>query len=159
VTTDPKLDRVIEAGRAIGLDVRPVTFAAETRTAVDAARHVGCELAQIVKSLVFRTGEEPLLYLVSGANRLDEVKATTAAHVQSLQRADAVFAKQTTGYSIGATPPFGHLNELRIFMDEDLLAFSEVWAAAGRPDSVFPVVPQALADATGASVCSLAVSA
>jgi prolyl-tRNA editing enzyme YbaK/EbsC (Cys-tRNA(Pro) deacylase) len=156
--TDPKVARVIAVGAAMGLEVRPVIFPEETRTASDAAQAVGCSLGQIVKSLVFQSGEEALLYLVSGANRVDEAKAMCLASVRALVRADAAFAKRATGFSIGATPPFGHNNALRIFMDEDLLAFEEVWAAAGRPDSVFPVTPQALASATRARVGPLAVS-
>jgi prolyl-tRNA editing enzyme YbaK/EbsC (Cys-tRNA(Pro) deacylase) len=156
--TDPKVAQVVAAGAAIGLEVRPVTFPTETRTAMDAAEAVGCNVGQIVKSLVFQSGDEALLYLVSGANRLDEAKAMSLASVGSLLRADAAFAKRATGFSIGATPPFGHINTLRIFMDEDLLAFDEVWAAAGRPDSVFPVTPHALASATRARVGALAAA-
>jgi prolyl-tRNA editing enzyme YbaK/EbsC (Cys-tRNA(Pro) deacylase) len=147
---------VIEAGTRMGIEVQPVRFPHETRTAVDAARAVGCELGQIVKSLVFYAGDEPVLFLVSGANRLDIDKASTSAGVERLEKADATMAKQATGYSIGATPPFGHATHLRILMDEDLLTFDQVWAAAGRPDSVFRVDPHALASATGATVCSLA---
>ena len=155
MTQDLKLAQVLEAGADIGIEVHPVTFSQETRTAVDAAREVGCELGQIVKSLVFMAGDESLLYLVSGSNRLDVDKAKIAAGVEELDKADAATAKQATGYSIGSTPPFGHRTEMRIFMDEDLLAFDEVWAAAGRPDSVFAVDPRALAKATDATVCPL----
>lgn len=150
--------QVIEAGAAIGLEVQPVTFSAETRTAADAARAVGCEIGQIVKSLVFESGDEPLLFLVSGANRLDTARARGVADVATLTKADAASAKAATGYSIGATPPFGHPRTLRMFMDEDLMAYGEVWAAAGRPDSVFAIAPQPLASATGAIVCPLAVT-
>jgi prolyl-tRNA editing enzyme YbaK/EbsC (Cys-tRNA(Pro) deacylase) len=153
--TDPKLASVIAAGSQIGIDVRPMTFSRDTRTAVDAAREIGCELGQIVKSLVFEAGDEPLLFLVSGVNRLETAKAMTAARVATLAKADAGRAKEVTGYSIGATPPFGLTRRLRVFMDEDLLVYDEVWAAAGRPDSVFPVDPRALATAAGATVCSL----
>jgi prolyl-tRNA editing enzyme YbaK/EbsC (Cys-tRNA(Pro) deacylase) len=156
MATDPRVLRIVEAGERIGIEVRPVTFTSETRTALDAAREVGCELGQIVKSLVFSAGDEPLLFLVSGANRLDVDKAIFSADVERLKKADAAMAKQATGYSIGSTPPFGHATRLRMFMDEDLLRFDQVWAAAGRPDSVFPVDPNALASATGATVCSLA---
>jgi prolyl-tRNA editing enzyme YbaK/EbsC (Cys-tRNA(Pro) deacylase) len=153
---DAKLQRVIDAGAATGIEVRPITFSAETRTAEDAAREVGCELAQIVKSLVFQAGDEPLLFLMSGANRLDPVKAKGAAEVDTVGKADATRAKEVTGYSIGATPPFGHAHEVKVFMDQDLLAFDTVWAAAGRPDSVFAVDPHALATATRATVTLLA---
>jgi prolyl-tRNA editing enzyme YbaK/EbsC (Cys-tRNA(Pro) deacylase) len=153
---DAKLERVIQAGATKGIEVQPTTFSKETRTAVDAAREVGCELAQIVKSLIFQAGDEPLLFLMSGANRLDPAKAKGAADVDTLGKADATRAKEVTGFSIGATPPFGHAHEVRVFMDEDLLTFDTVWAAAGRPDSVFAVDPHALATATGATVGALA---
>jgi prolyl-tRNA editing enzyme YbaK/EbsC (Cys-tRNA(Pro) deacylase) len=153
--TDPKLASVIAAGAEIDIDVQPMTFSKDTRTAVDAAREIGCGLGQIVKSLVFEAGDEPLLFLVSGVNRLDTRKAMSAADVGALDKADAARVKEVTGYSIGATPPFGHVQRFRVFMDQDLLTYDEVWAAAGRPDSVFPVDPGALASATGATVCPL----
>ena len=152
---DPKVDRVVETGRALGIDVRPVIFDEETRTAADAARKVGCDVAQIVKSLVFEGGGRPILFLVSGANRVDLAKGAAAAGVDALDKADAHAARAATGFSIGATPPFGHTEEIPLFMDADLLAFDGVWAAAGRPDSVFPVDPKKLQEATGAVVVDL----
>lgn len=152
---DEKVRRVVEAGRAGGVEVSPVTFPEETRTAEDAARAVGCDVGQIVKSLVFQAGENALLLLVSGASRVDPQIAAAAAGVERLERADATLAKAATGYSIGATPPFGLASDLPVFMDEDLLVHEVVWAAAGRPDSVFPVQPHALARASGAKVCRL----
>jgi Cys-tRNA(Pro) deacylase len=152
---DPKLQQVVDAGRASGLDIEPHTFSAETRTAHDAAREVGCDVAAIVKSLIFESERGPLLFLVSGANRLDASKGATAAGVTKLERADANAAKKATGYSIGATPPLGLATELPVFMDEDLLTHDEVWAAAGRTDSVFPVAPKELARVTGAPVVDL----
>jgi prolyl-tRNA editing enzyme YbaK/EbsC (Cys-tRNA(Pro) deacylase) len=153
---DAKVARVVEAGSRLGLHLHPVTFSQDTRTAQDAAEAVGCELGQIVKSLIFVSNDEAILFLVAGVNRLDEEKAKAAANVSSLQRADAQLVKTATGYSIGSTPPFGLATPLRVFMDADLLAFEEVWAAAGRPDSVFSVDPRELAKATRASVCTLA---
>ncbi len=153
---DQKLSRVIDAGGALGVEVCPLTFSGETRTAVDAAREIGCELGQIVKSLLFLGDGEPLLFLVAGTNRLNAGRAASAAGVRAVHQADPQVAKLTTGYSIGATPPFGHAQGLRTFMDEDLLRYREVWAAAGRPDSVFPIDPHVLAAVTGAEVCPLA---
>ncbi|MGH2774236.1 MAG: YbaK/EbsC family protein [Actinomycetota bacterium] len=152
---DPKGENVIAAGRALGIDVRPVTFDEETRTAADAARHVGCEVGQIVKSLVFEADKRPILLLVSGANRVDLARAAAAAGVDSLDKADAQVARAASGFSIGATPPFGHATEIPVFMDADLLAYDEVWAAAGRPDTVFPVDPRELQEATAAPVVDL----
>jgi prolyl-tRNA editing enzyme YbaK/EbsC (Cys-tRNA(Pro) deacylase) len=158
VTPDPKVERVIAAGRARGIEVRPVQFGDETRTAEDAARNVGCTVAQIVKSLVFMAGDSPVLFLVSGTNRVDLTKGAAAAGTDSLAKADAAAARAATGFSIGATPPFGHSSEIAVFMDPDLLAFDEVWAAGGRPDTVFPVSPRRLQEATQAPVVDLKVS-
>jgi len=153
--SDPKVDRVVETGRGLGIDVKPVTFDEDTRTAADAARKVGCDVAQIVKSLVFEAEGRPVLLLVSGANRVDLAKGAAAAGVGALDKADANAARAATGFSIGATPPFGHSTRIPVFMDADLLVFNEVWAAAGRPDSVFRVNPKKLQEATGAPVVDL----
>ena len=155
VTDDPRVARVVETGAVKGVEVRPVRFENETRTAADAAAAIGCDVAQIVKSLVFVADGTPVLFLVSGVNRLDPSLATRAAGATTLEKADATTVKQATGFSIGATPPFGHASEMQVFIDEDLLAFSEVWAAAGRVDSVFPISPTALARATGAKSAPL----
>ncbi len=152
---DPKVAGVIEAGRALGIDVRPVTFDEETRTAAEAARHVGCDVGQIVKSLVFETDKRPILLLVSGANRVDLAKGAAVAGVEALDKADAHAARAASGFSIGATPPFGHATDIPVFIDVDLLAYEEVWAAAGRPDTVFSVHPSKLQEATGAPAVDL----
>jgi Cys-tRNA(Pro) deacylase len=156
--SDPKVARVVEAGAALGVDVAPVTFENETRTAVDAANAVGCELGAIVKTLVFRGDDGPILLLVSGANRVDLERAASEVGVAELGKADANEARAASGFSIGATPPWGHEARLPIFMDEDLLAYPEVWAAGGRTDTVFPVTPKDLARATEARVCRLSES-
>ncbi len=121
-----------------GLDLTVRELPDSTRTADDAAAAVGCAKAQIVKSLVFRNErtDEPVLVLASGANRVDE--SVLAAHVGApIARADAAFVKQTTGFSIGGVPPLGHSQTLTVWVDEDLLANDEVWAAAGTPHAVF----------------------
>jgi Cys-tRNA(Pro) deacylase len=152
---DPKIKAVVAAAHELGLVIQPQTSPEGTRTAADAARAVGCDVAQIVKSLVFVADDGPLLFLVSGANRLDLEGAARAAGVDRLDKADAATVKRTTGYSIGATPPFGHAQSLSVYMDQDLLEHGTVWAAAGRPDSVFAVDPKLLRDATGAVVAKL----
>lgn len=151
------MQRVIDAGRAAGLSIEPKTFTTETRTAEDAARNIGCAVGQIVKSLVFASEHGPLLFLVAGDNKLDTIKGAAAAGVQRLERADAVGAREATGYSIGATPPVGLTSELEVFMDEALLQHDVVWAAAGRPDSVFPATPEELQRASRAKVVDLKV--
>jgi prolyl-tRNA editing enzyme YbaK/EbsC (Cys-tRNA(Pro) deacylase) len=129
-------------------------FAEGTRTATDAARAVGCELGQIVKSLVFVAGGRPVVVLVSGANRLDETRLGAIAG-SPVTKADAETARSATGYSIGGVPPFGHATEVRVFMDRDLLAYPVVWAAAGRPDSVFEIEPGRLRELSKAMVLDL----
>jgi prolyl-tRNA editing enzyme YbaK/EbsC (Cys-tRNA(Pro) deacylase) len=135
-----------------GLAVRH--FPAGTRTATDAARAVGCEVGQIVKSLVFVAGGKPVVALVSGANRVDE-KRLGAVAGDPVVKADAEIARSATGYSIGGVPPFGHATEVPIFMDRDLLGYEVVWAAAGRPDSVFEIEPDRLRELSGATVVDL----
>jgi prolyl-tRNA editing enzyme YbaK/EbsC (Cys-tRNA(Pro) deacylase) len=135
-----------------GVTVRE--FPQGTRTAGDAARAVGCDVGQIVKSLVFVAGGRPVVALVSGANRLDESRLGEVAG-QPVMRADAETARSATGYSIGGVPPFGHANELPVYMDRDLLGYEVVWAAAGRPDSVFEIQPDRLRELSNAVVTDL----
>src|SRR3984893_5454779 len=122
------------ADSGIGVSVKQ--FPAGTRTATDAAKAVGCEVGQIVKSLVFIAGGRPVVALVSGANRLDEGRLAAGAGAP-VGKADGETARGATGYSIGGVPPFGHTTEVPVYMDRDLLGHAAVWAAAGRPDSVF----------------------
>jgi prolyl-tRNA editing enzyme YbaK/EbsC (Cys-tRNA(Pro) deacylase) len=144
------------AGMDTGLAVKE--FPAGTRTAVDAARAVGCDVGQIVKSLVFVAGGRPVVALVSGANRLDE-KLLAAVAGEPVLKADAETARTATGYSIGGVPPFGHATEVPVFMDRDLLDYDVVWAAAGWPDSVFQIAPDRLRDLSNATVSDLKVIA
>ena len=138
----------------LGISVRQ--FPAGTRTATDAARAVGCDVAQIVKSLVFLAGGRPVIALVSGANRLDE-KRLAAAAGDPVLKADAETARTATGYAIGGVPPFGHATEVPVYMDRDLLGHRGVWAAAGRPDSVFKIAPERLRELSRATVVDLKV--
>jgi prolyl-tRNA editing enzyme YbaK/EbsC (Cys-tRNA(Pro) deacylase) len=152
---DPRIARVVAAAQALGLEIEPVTFAETTRTAEDAARAIGCDVAQIVKSLIFQSEGRPVLFLVSGANRLDQRRAAETIQVSVLDKADADLTKRATGFSIGAVPPFGHATDVPVYIDEDLMRFDVVWAAAGRPDSVFSVDPQVLKARIGAQVIAL----
>jgi prolyl-tRNA editing enzyme YbaK/EbsC (Cys-tRNA(Pro) deacylase) len=120
-------------------------FPAGTRTAADAAAAIGCEVGAICKSLVFRVGDEPLLVIASGANRVDEARFGAV-------KADAAFVREHTGYAIGGVPPYGHARALRTIVDEDLLGYPTVWAAAGTPSSVFPLTPEELVERAGAQV-------
>jgi len=145
------------------LDIEPQVqrFPEGTRTAADAAAAIGCEVAAIVKSLVFVAvsdgdADEPVLVLTSGANRVDVVLAAHALGVDRLRRADADTVRAATGFAIGGTPPFGHAGPLRTVVDEDLLVHEVVWAAAGAPDAVFPVEPQHLLVLSGAPAARVA---
>ena len=136
------------------LSVTVKAFPDGTRTATDAARAVGCELGQIVKSLVFVAGGRPVVALVSGSNRLDEQRLGSVAGLP-VTKADAEIARSSTGYSIGGVPPFGHATDVPVFMDRDLFGYDVVWAAAGRPDSVFEISPERLRELSGATIIDL----
>jgi len=129
-------------------------FPQGTRTAADAAGAVGCDVGQIVKSIVFVAAGRPVVALVSGANRLDERRLAEVAG-EPVAKADAETARIATGYAIGGVPPFGHAADLPVFMDRDLLAYPVVWAAAGRPDSVFAIEPERLRELSHAVVLDL----
>jgi prolyl-tRNA editing enzyme YbaK/EbsC (Cys-tRNA(Pro) deacylase) len=154
----PNVERVVTAAHAAGLAIEIERFPEGTRTAADAARAVGCEVAQIVKSLVFVAGERPLLALVSGANRVDLGKLARAAGADpaAVRRADGNEARAATGFAIGGVPPFGHATALAVLVDEDLAAHERLWAAAGLPDAVFAVTPQDLVRASGGRTVELA---
>src|SRR5260370_36746750 len=124
-------------------DVSVKEFPQGTRTAVDAARAVGCDVGQIVKSLVFIAGGRPVVALMSGANRLDEQRLAVVAG-EPVAKADADTARSATGYSIGGGPPFGHATDVPVFIDRDLFEDGLVSAAAGRPDYVVAIHPERL---------------
>lgn len=140
------------AGTDFGVTVR--RFPEGTRTATEAAQAVGCEVGQIVKSLVFVAGGRPVVALVSGGNRLDEGRFGAVAGTP-VAKADAAVAREATGYAIGGVPPFGHATDVPVFMDRDLLGYDAVWAAAGRPDSVFQIRPERLRELSNATVVDL----
>ena len=140
------------ASTDFGVAVRE--FPQGTRTAVDAAGAVGCDVGQIVKSLVFIAAGRPVVALVSGANRLDEGRLAAVAG-EPVAKADADTARTATGYAIGGVPPFGHATDVPVFMDRDLFGYGVVWAAAGRPDSVFEIQPERLRELSKAMVVDL----
>ena len=156
VTTLPaSAQRFTEAARDLGLQIEPREFPEGTRTAEDAARAIGVEVGQIVKSLVFLASGAAILCLVSGANRLDKARLTKAAGGARITRADADAVRDTTGYAIGGVPPFAHVRNLTTYCDPDLLQYDIVWAAAGTPSTVFPIAPQKLVEITDARVVDL----
>lgn len=152
----PNIARVRAYADERGVHLEMRRFPAGTRTASDAARAIGVDVGQIVKSLVFRAADATLVVLCSGADRIDEAKLAAAAGVASVRRASADEAKDATGYAIGGVPPFAHATGCRVLCDEGLIAFDVVWAAAGLPDAVFPIAPADLVRVSGASVADLA---
>jgi prolyl-tRNA editing enzyme YbaK/EbsC (Cys-tRNA(Pro) deacylase) len=152
----PSAERVRDAAARLGLAITIREMPQSTRTADEAASACGCRIGQIVKSLVFAGADsgEPHLLLVSGQNRVDE--AGVAASVgEPLVRPGAAQVRAWTGFAIGGIPPFGHERPMGTFLDHDLLAFDEVWAAAGTPNTVFAIDPRELARATGATIIAM----
>jgi len=148
--------RVQQALETAGFDFQVREFPASTRTSEAAAAAIGCAVAQIAKSLIFRAKEtdRPVLVMASGANRVDE-KAVGRLLGEKLGRADADFVRRTTGFAIGGVPPVGHREAPVTFIDADLMDLTEVWAAAGTPNAVFRLTPQDLMALTGGRVAVL----
>ena len=139
------VDRVTAALARAGVDAEIREYPEGARTAEAAAAAVGCAVGQICKSLVFRVGDDPLLVIASGANRVDEARFGAS-------KADAAFVRSTTGFAIGGVPPIGHARPIDTVVDEDLLRYDVVWAAAGTPRAVFAIAPEALVAVSGARV-------
>ena len=150
------VDRVTRAAAGRGLTIRVQRFPAGTRTALDAARAVGCDVAQIVKSLVFVADGQVVIALVSGADRLDTGRLAGVLSASTVRRANADEAREATGFAIGGIPPLGHETPVPVVIDEHLLEHGTVWAAAGLPDAVFAVSPSDLARAAAARVAAVA---
>lgn len=142
------------ADRGFAFDVRE--FPESTRTSAEAAVAIGCAVGEIAKSLVFRGAEsgDAVLIVASGANRVDPAKAE-ALLGEAIKRADADFVRAATGFAIGGVPPLGHDRPLATLIDEDLLAFDAIWAAAGTPNAVFRLSPKDLGDLTGGRIGDL----
>jgi prolyl-tRNA editing enzyme YbaK/EbsC (Cys-tRNA(Pro) deacylase) len=159
----PAIRRVVDAAARKGVAIEVRIFDASTHTAADAAAAIGCELGQIVKSLVFvAPGEggspEPIVCLVSGPNRVDIGRLAAVTGEHGVRRASAREANELTGFVIGGIPPFGHPRPIRVIMDPDLGRFPIVWAAAGLPTAVFGVAPAVLRSLANAEVAPLAAA-
>lgn len=152
--THPNIERVRKRLREQGIEAQPVEFAESTRTSADAAAAIGTTVAQIAKSLVFMANGQPLLVIASGANRVDTKKLGALLDAR-ITRADADAVRQATGFPIGGVPPLGHTTPLRTLIDEDLLAFTSIWAAAGTPNAVFETTPADLVKMTNGQVADL----
>jgi prolyl-tRNA editing enzyme YbaK/EbsC (Cys-tRNA(Pro) deacylase) len=149
--------RVQEYLVARGLESRVVELPDSTRTAPEAAQAVGCRVGQIVKSLIFRAKHSGrgVLVLASGANRVNET-LIEALIGEPLGKADADFVRQQTGFAIGGVPPVAHANPMLTYIDQDLLQYAEIWAAAGTPHAVFRLSPQELISLTDGKVVEIA---
>ena len=148
--------KVQEALNAHNLSCEVVQMKDTTRSAEDAARAVGCQVGQIVKSIVFegKQSHQPILVATSGANRVNE-KAVRQSISEPVKIAKPDFVRQMTGFAIGGVPPVGHDHALKILIDEDLLQYDEIWAAAGTPNAVFKLTPVDLKKITNGTVISV----
>ena len=148
--------KVQKALQALDLNCEVVQMQKTTRTAKDAARAVGCEVGQIVKSLIFKSKQsrKPILVVASGVNRVNE-KVLAQQISEPVKMANPEFVRDMTGFAIGGVPPVGHLQPLTIFIDEDLLQYEEIWAAAGTPHAVFKLTPDELKKISGGEVISV----
>ena len=149
--------RVADLLRAIGHAQPIVLLPATGKTSAEAAAGLGCSIAEIAKSVVFRrlSDDAAVMVVASGANRVDEGKV--AALLGALGKADAKFVKEHTGYAIGGVCPIGHAKKVIVLVDSDLLRFDSIWAAAGHPHAVFNLTPRQLLAMTGAAVAEIAV--
>jgi len=162
----PSAQKIQDLLHSLGFNYTVVEHAESTRTAQEAADRAGCELGQIIKSLIFRgkVSGKPILVLTSGANRVDEKRIsgyaeenTPALHAPrqrgaGVSRADADFVRAVTGYAIGGVPPIGHNEKMETFIDEDLMQYLVVWAAAGTPNAIFELTPTDLQKMTGGKI-------
>jgi prolyl-tRNA editing enzyme YbaK/EbsC (Cys-tRNA(Pro) deacylase) len=153
---NPSSQKVQEYLRSVGVEVRVTEMPATTRTAKEAAQTIGCSVAQIAKSIVFRTAQSgrPVLVIASGANRVNERRMAELIGEQ-IEKATPEFVRETTGFVIGGVPPVGHSNPVETWIDRDLLQFDIIWAAAGTPFTVFSIKPNQLQTITAGNIESV----
>lgn len=149
----PTAQKVQDILTSRGFNCSVIEFTESTRTAQEAADRAGCTLGQITKSLIFKgkTSHKPILVLTSGSNRVDEKRVSEYAG-EAIGRADADFVRAVTGFAIGGVPPLGHAQKMETYLDEDLLQYKTVWAAAGTPNAIFELAPDDLQKMTGGRV-------
>jgi len=152
----PSPQKVQEALKALGFIDQVVELQSTTRTSAEAAQVLGCQVEQIAKSIVFqgKQTQKPILVIASGSNRVNENRIEDFIS-EPIGKADANYVREHTGFVIGGVPPIGHVEKVEIFIDEDLLRFEEIWAAAGSPNAVFKVTPSDLIKMTGGRVTSI----
>ncbi|MGE0679984.1 MAG: YbaK/EbsC family protein [Candidatus Binatia bacterium] len=152
----PSAQRVQDVLLSFGFSCQVMEMPQTTRSAAEAAIAIGCTVEQIAKSLVFKTKRtgKPILVIASGVNQVKEEKIETVLG-ERLDKADADFVREHTGFAIGGVPPIGHASSVDIFIDEDLLQHQEIWAAAGTPFAVFRLTPEDLVKMTGGQVMGI----
>ncbi len=145
--------RVQSALNEHNLELRVVELPGSTRTSQEAADTIGCEVSQIAKSIIFRgkESETPILVIASGENRVSERKLKSVVG-EKVEKPDAEFVLEETGYVIGGIPPVGHKNDIATYIDEDLMDHKVIWAAAGTPNAVFSLTPQELLEITNGEI-------
>ena len=153
LTLSPSAQKIQNLLWELGYKYTVIEHAEFTRTAQEAADRAGCELSQIVKSLIFRgkTSNKPILVLTCGANRVDEKRISKYAG-ESIARADADFVRSVTGFAIGGVPPIGHNQPMETYLDEDFLPYRTIWAAAGTPNAIFELKIDDLQKMTGGTI-------
>jgi prolyl-tRNA editing enzyme YbaK/EbsC (Cys-tRNA(Pro) deacylase) len=155
-TLSPSVQKVQDALKALGFSNQVVELQSTTRTSAEAAKAVGCKAEQIAKSIVFQGKQthKPILVIASGPNRVNEQRIKEFIS-EPLGKADADYVRKRTGFVIGGVPPIGHLEKLEIFIDEDLIQYEEIWAAAGSPNAVFKLTASDLIRMTGGRIVSI----
>ncbi len=152
-TLSPSAQKIQDLLNSLGYLYTVIEHAESTRTAQEAADRAGCELGQIVKSLIFKGSDsgKPILVLTSGANRVDEKRISEYAG-EPIGRADADFVRAVTGFAIGGVPPVGHAQKMETYLDEDFLRHQTIWAATGTPNAIFELNTEDLQKMTGGKI-------
>ena len=152
-TLSPSAQKIQDLLNSLGYNYTVIEHVESTRTAQEAADQAGCQLGQIVKSLIFRgkTSGKPILVLTSGPNRVDEKRISDYAG-EPIGKADADFVRTVTGFAIGGVPPLGHVEPMETYLDEDFLQFPTIWAAAGTPKAIFELKTEDLQKMTNGKI-------
>ena len=152
----PGAKRIQDALASLGSGLEVIELPHSTRSAAEAAAAIGCTVGQIAKSIVFRTVQAglPILVIASGANRINEARIAFLIG-EPIEKADAGYVREKTGFAIGGIPPVGHAERIRTIIDQDLLGYREIWAAAGNPNAVFRLDPARLPAITGGTLSSI----
>ncbi|GAB1469126.1 YbaK/EbsC family protein [Chloroflexota bacterium] len=155
-TLSPSAQKIQSLLNELGFDYTVIEHAESTRTAQEAANRAGCELGQIVKSLIFkgRDSGKPILILASGPNRVNEKRIAEYAG-EPVVKPDADFVRAVTGFAIGGVPPIGHAQKMETYLDEDFLQYASIWAAAGTPNAIFELKTEDLQKMTNGKIVSI----